>query len=297
MARLGACLSSDNPFGEVQPFIDYEKYTNINEDNDEDLIVIKKGDFIELDIGRINLPFYSSKCQDTISFKSNQLLHCLIISDKMISIDCNLTCDNRNERSPRCQSCNCNVQSWFLIEANNIFSNSPNVKLLKTSHKLSKDLKLHIEVGDKYKEWFSKADIAYKERLGAGSIIYLRSIFEKITLEVGTEINDMIRNRQGDIIDINRLTFRDLLKKVDEVYPIIPAIYSENGYELFEQLSEIAHGNSDEQTALDKFESLRRLVKSVVDNVNLKKQEIVNNIEITNALNKIGISTGGEIDE
>lgn len=297
MARLGTCLSNENSFGEVQPFIDNEKYTNSEDDTEDGLILINKGDFIEIDIGRINLPFYSTKCQDTITFKSNQLLHCLIISDKMISIDCDLTCDNKNERDPRCQSCSCNVQSWFLIEANSIFSNSPKVNLIKKSHKLSKDIKLSIEVGDKYKEWFSKADIAYKERLGAGAIIYLRSIFEKITLEVGTEINDMIRNRQGDIIDLNRLTFRDLLKKVDEVYPIIPAIYSENGYELFEQLSEIAHGNSNEQTALEKFESLRRLVKSVVDNVNLKKQEIVNNIEITNALNKIGISAGGETDE
>lgn len=297
MARLGTHLSNDHLSGEVQPFIDYEKYTNDEHDVEERLILVKQGDFIEIDIGRINLPFYSSKCQDTIIFKSDQILHCLIISDKMISIDCNLTCDNRNESNPRCQSCKSSVQSWFLIEADNIFSSSPRVNVVKKNHKLSEDIKLPIEIGDKYNEWFAKADIAFKERLGAGSIIYLRSIFEKITFEVGTEINDRIRNTQGNIIDLNKLNFRDLLEKVNNVYPIIPVIYSQNGYELFGQLSEIAHGNSDEQTALEKYESLRRLVKSVVDEVTSKKQEIVNNLEITNALSEIGILTGGETGE
>lgn len=297
MARLGTHLSNDNPSGEVQPFIDYEKYTNSEDDVEEGLILVKHGDFIEIDIGRINLPFYSTKCQDTIIFKSNQILHCLIISDKMISIDCDLTCDNRNQSNSKCQTCKNSVQSWFLIEADNIFSSSPQINVVKKNHKLSKDIKLPIEVGNKYDEWFAKADIAFKERLGAGAIIYLRSIFEKITFEVGTEINDRIRNTHGNVIDLNKLSFRDLLEKVNNVYPIIPVIYSQNGYELFGQLSEIAHGNSDEQTALEKYESLRRLVKSVVDEVTSKKQEIVNNIEITKALSEIGILVGGETGE
>lgn len=293
MARLGTILSStDNSFGETQPFIDYNVYTNYEDDTEESLIYIRNGSFIEIDIGRINLPFFSTKCQDTINFKSEQVLHCLIISDKMISIDCNLFCDNRNESNAKCRECKSSVQSWFLIEADNIFSSSPKVNVVKKNHKLSEDIKLSIETQDKYIEWLGKADIAYKERLGAGATIYLRAIFEKITHEVGIESGVEIHTQSGKL-----KPFAQVLKAVDVQCSIIPTMYAQNGYELFSKLSEIAHGNSDEETALKQYDDLRRLVISVMDNVKRKKEEITNNIEIRAALNAIGISTGGETDE
>lgn len=292
MARLGTILSnSDKSFGEVQPFINYEKYTSPDGDLDEGLICLENGDFVEIDIGRINLPFFSIKCQDTVIFKSEQTLHCLIISNKMISIDCDLFCDNRNEHNEKCLNCQSNVQSWFLIEADNIFSNSPKVNLVKKNHKLSNDVMLPIEVGDKYTEWLTKADIAYKERLGAGAVIYLRSVFEKITHEVGLSAGIEIYKT-----NLKPKPFDQVLKAVDEQCSIIPVIYSQNGYDLFSKLSEIAHGNSDEANALKEYEALRRLVVGVIENVKKKKQEIENNSEIQDALNAIGFSDGGEVD-
>ena len=57
-------------------------------------------------------------------------------------------------------------------------------------------------------------------------------------------------------------------------------IYSDNGYELFKKLSNIAHGNSDEETALRSYEPLRRLVVGVIENVKKKEEEIKHMISL-----------------
>lgn len=91
--------------------------------------------------------------------------------------------------------------------------------------------------------------------------------------------------------------FDQVLRAVDEQCSIIPEIYSNNGYELFRELSNIAHGNSDEDTALREYEPLRRLVIGIVENIKRRAEEIKNNAEIQKALNEIGFANGGEQDE
>lgn len=56
-----------------------------------------------------------------------------------------------------------------------------------------------VETEDKFTEWLAKAEIAHKERLGAGAIIYLRSILERITIEVGDSAGVEIRKRSGSM--------------------------------------------------------------------------------------------------
>lgn len=254
--RLSSRLSDRGKnHGEVESFIDPDRYTSLKEEETDEIVYVSSGDFIEIQIGTINLPFYSTICQDTNSFISPKKLHCLIINEKMISIDCQLKCTDYDTENPKCRECNPYVQAWFLIESDNIFANSPNVNLVKQNFKLSENVKLAIEIEDKYSEWLAKAEIAYKERLGAGAIIYLRSVFEKITHEVGLSAGVEIRGKNGKI-----LNFRDVLQRVDSECSIIPPLYAENGYDLFIKLSEIAHGNSDEMTALKEYEPLRRLV-------------------------------------
>ena len=60
--------------------------------------------------------------------------------------------------------------------------------MIKQNFKLPEQIKLPIETEDKFSEWLGKAEIAHKERLGAGSIIYLRSILEQITIDVGKRL-------------------------------------------------------------------------------------------------------------
>lgn len=291
--RLSSRLSDrDKNHGEVEWFIDPDRYTSVKEEATDEIVYVSSGDFIEIQIGTINLPFYSTICQDTNSFISPKKLHCLIINEKMISIDCQLKCTDYDTENPKCRECNPYVQAWFLIESDNIFANSPNVNLVKQNFKLSENVKLAIEIEDKYSEWLAKAEIAYKERLGAGAIIYLRSVFEKITHEVGLSAGVEIRGKNGNI-----LNFRDVLQRVDSECSIIPPIYAENGYDLFIKLSEIAHGNSDEMTALKEYEPLRRLVIGIIENVRKKNEEIKDNAEIQKALLDAGLADGGEENE
>lgn len=291
--RLSSRLSDrDKNHGEVESFIDPDRYTSQKEEETDEIVYVSSGDFIEIQIGTINLPFYSTICEDTNSFISPKKLHCLIINEKMISIDCQLKCTDFDKENSKCRKCNPYIQAWFLIEADDIFANTPNVNLVKQNFKLSENVKLAIEIEDKYSEWLAKAEIAHKERLGAGAIIYLRSVFEKITHEVGLNAGVKIRDKNEKI-----LNFREVLQRVDSECSIIPSIYAENGYDLFIKLSEIAHGNSDEMTALKEYEPLRRLVIGIIENVRRKNEEIKNNAEIKKALLDAGLATGGEENE
>ena len=291
--RLSSRLSDrDKNHGEVESFIDSERYTSIKEDATDGIVYISSGDFIEIKIGTINLPFYSTICQDSNSFISPKKLHCLIINEKMISIDCQLKCTDYDKENSKCRQCNPDIQAWFLIEADDIFANNPNVHLVKQNFKLPENIKLPVEMDDKYSEWLAKAEIAYKERLGAGAIIYLRSAFEKITQEVGLSAGVTIKNDKDKF-----LNFREVLQRVDSECSIIPPIYAENGYELFSRLSEIAHGNSDEETALKEYDALKRLVFGIIENVRRKNKELKNNAEIKKALIDAGIVSGGEENE
>lgn len=291
--RLSSRLSDrDKNHGEVESFIDPDKYTSLKEEATDEIVYVSSGDFIEIQIGTINLPFYSTICQDSNSFISPQKLHCLIINEKMISIDCQLKCTDFDIENLKCRKCNPYIQAWFLIEADDIFANTPNVNLVKQNFKLPENIKLSIEIEDKYSEWLAKAEIAHKERLGAGAIIYLRSVFEKITHEVGLNAGVKIRDKNGKI-----LNFREVLKRVDSECSIIPPIYAENGHALFSKLSEIAHGNCDETIALKEYEPLRRLVIGIIENVRRKNEEIKNNTEIQKALIDAGLADRGDKNE
>lgn len=288
--RLSSRLSDKSKSnGEVEAFIDRDKYTTISEEETDEVRLITAGDFVEIQIGKITLPFYSTICDDSVSFISPKRLHCLIVSDTMISIDCQLRCMDYDEENPKCRSCNPYVQVWFLVGVDDLSASSPRVNIVKQNFKLPDAIKLPIETADKFSEWLGKAEIAYRERLGAGAIIYLRSAFERITLEVGDKAGIAVYKSNG-----RSKPFDQVIKAVDEQCSIVPVIYSDNRYELFQKLSNIAHGNSDEETALQSYEPLRRLVVGVIENVKKKEEEIRNNEEIRKALESIGFSDGGE---
>ncbi len=291
--RLSSRLSDKSQNnGEIESFIDWEQYTISPNEETEDVRLISAGDFIEIQIGTVMLPFYSTACRDIVLFASPKKLHCLLINDKMISIDCQLQCPDYDERNQVCKNCNHCVQAWFLVGADDVFSAYPNIYVVKQNFKLPENIKLPVEIEDKFVEWLAKAEIAHKERLGAGAIIYLRSILEQITIEVGDSAGVEIRKPNG-----NMKPFEQVIKAVDRECAIVPVVYSDNGYDLFRRLSNIAHGNSDEETALREYEPLRRLVVGIMDNVKRKDEEIKNSTEIRAALDAIGFGNGGEQNE
>ena len=179
------------------------------------------------------------------------------MNKNIVSIDCVLTC-----------RCGTSVPAWFLVESNNdITGLAPEVRIMKKNARLSEHVTNSPRYG-KYSTLLDKAELAYNEGLGAGAIVYLRKVFEKITIQSAKAMNIEYSKHLGG----NPRNFRDLLIKVDGQCSIIPAEFSANRYKLFQELSNVVHGKYDENLGLDKFDSLYRLVIGILDNVNNHKE-------------------------
>jgi hypothetical protein len=229
----------------------------------------------EIKIGQVALNFYCQNCGDTRTFWSDDKLYCIGVSPRLISIDCVLKC-----------GCNSSVVIWFLVESfeDDIGGLSPTVRILKRREKLSEQVRL---VGERYADYadlLDKAERAYRDGLGAGSLVYLRKIFEQITTQTANALSISCNTDKG-----KRKPFKQLLEEVDKRSPIIPEGFRENGYRLFGELSDVVHGEFDEQLGLDKFGALHRLVVGIVDNVN-------NSRELQTAIGSLGWSNrnGGD---
>jgi hypothetical protein len=97
--------------------------------------------------------------------------------------------------------------------------------------------------------------------------VYLRKIFELITQKAAMVASISCTTDKG-----KRKTFKNLLTEVDAQCKIIPTEFSENSYKLFGELSDVVHGDYDEEIGLQKFESFYRLVIGILDNINNKTE-------------------------
>ncbi|MDR2925549.1 MAG: hypothetical protein LBU76_06345 [Azoarcus sp.] len=228
---------------------------------------ISTGSQQKIEIGKVGLNFYCEQCGDTRTFWSNDKIYCVGVSSRQISIDCVLQC-----------GCGTSVAVWFLVEsyADEIAGLAPEVRILKRREKMSEQVRLVKGQYAGYAELLNKAEQAYRDELGAGSIVYLRKIFEQVTAQVAQASGIACHDSKG-----NPRPFRHLLQDVDSQCAIIPKEYSANGYTLFGELSDVVHGDYDEQAGIQKYEALRRLVVGVLDNV-------VNNKEILSAIGLLG---------
>ena len=220
---------------------------------------IRAGQYIPLETGTISLNYYCTDCDDVRTFNSNkeQGLHGVAVNPQTISIDCVLQC-----------ACGSVVHAWYLVEAEHDFRNrSPNVRILHFREKLSENVKLQSEQYGKFAEWLEKSKQAHRDGLGSGAVIYLRKVFESITYDIAKANNILTTHENG-----YRRKFNKILEEVDEKHAIIPTTFSEKGYTLFSELSEIIHGDGSEDKALEYFGALYTLVTGVLDNIKQKDE-------------------------
>jgi hypothetical protein len=264
------------------PFIDIKKYfySEYETQDDEDMIGLQNGDFVEIDAGRIALNFYCKKCEDSRTFMSPDRLHALIINENLISIDAFL----------QCPVCKTEIQVWFLLEVKDMFTEEPKVKILKRTEKLSKNVsELRENSFGIYTDLLEKAMRASREGFGAGAIIYLRKVFEQVTSEAAkaSNISTTYINSNGKE---KRKNFKDLSTEVDTKCAIVPIEFSNNRYKLFGKLSDVVHGEYDEEIALEKFSAFYRLVTGIIENIKSKE-------EFQSAQQALGLSEGGDKNE
>lgn len=204
-------------------------------------------------VGRAVRNYFCIECNDVRSYFSGEQLSCLIAGEGIISVDCVLSC----------VKCNSAMRTWYLVTCeNDLFSRAPRVRVARVVEDMAGAVHRTGSQCGEFADLLERAEVARASHLGAGSIVYLRKIFEEITNQVaGTAKVSLVGQNGG------KKPFRNLLEEVDEKHHIIPKEFSENGYKLFAELSGVVHGNSDETQALQKYELFRRLVVGIVENV------------------------------
>lgn len=205
-------------------------------------------------VGRVFHNFRCRQCDDQRTFESGDELSCLSLGDQAVSIDATL----------RCGACRASVEVWFLLRSvGDMLDRAPTVQIERYTENLRDRADRVGSTTGPFSDLVRRAQLAYEEQLGAGSMIYLRKIFESITLEVAEIANIATATSKG-----RRRPFKDVLQEVNEQRNIIPQRFSANGYLLFSELSEVIHGNSSEDEALKKFSPCLQLVLGVVEEVN-----------------------------
>lgn len=225
--------------------------------------------------GKVALNYYCNNCTDVRTFCSSEELYCIGVNEHMVSVDCVLNCH-----------CGASVQLWFLVDCDSdICGRAPEIRILKRNEKLSTEVLLDKQRYGDFSELLENAQRAHRDGLGAGAMVYLRKIFEQITQKTATAAGISCSYNNG-----KRKPFRNLLEEVDRQCSIIPREFSANGYRLFGELSEIVHGEYNEELAMLKYESLHRLIIGILDNVK-------NNNELMTAIGSLGWNEGGCGDE
>ena len=229
-----------------------------------------------LDVGVVCRAFYCRNCGSDLTFSMGDRakIACIGVTNYLVSIDCVLKC-------PRCAT---TVPIWYLVESRNeVTDTTVWVRILKRTEKLPENVSISHGAYGKYTEYLDKADRAFSDGLGAGAIVYLREIMEGITYQVAQNENINLIGQKG-----KRRPFRQSLEEVDKKCHIIPKEFSEKGYRLFSELSEVVHGNSDEETSLKKYSALKRLVIGILDNVKNNETLIKNSEEILQKIRELG---------
>lgn len=223
------------------------------------------GQSVKISVGNVALNYYCEECEDLRTFSSKDKLEAIFVNKNTISIDCVLLCSG----------CRKAIPVWFIIESNNdITSQAPKVRILKKSENNIQIRETNNNYYNKYVELLNKAEQAFNENLGAGAMVYLRKVFEKVTVDTAKAIHLQYSQYKNG----NPKNFYQLLEQVDEKCSIIPREFSKDRYKLFRELSDIVHGENNEENGIKKFEPLYRLVVGIVENVK-NHEEIMESIE------------------
>ena len=125
-----------------------------------------------IEIGRVIRNYFCRPCDDTRTFFSGDRLSCLVTGSHSVSIDVTL----------RCSACQSPMEAWFLVGcADDLFGQAPIVHLERfTENKRDVATAVGAQAGEIH-ELFERAQIAFEDHLGAGSMVYLRKAFEIVT--------------------------------------------------------------------------------------------------------------------
>ncbi|MFF5109852.1 hypothetical protein [Streptosporangium sp. NPDC000509] len=232
-----------------------------------------------IEVGKVAINFKCKTCDNVRTFMSGDKLSCLGVGDRVVSIDACL----------KCPVCKATVEAWFLVVSRDeLDGQAPTVRLERyVDNRRGMASRVEVGAGD-FDDLLERAQLAYEVQLGTGAMVYLRKIFEAITKQVADIAGISTTGNNG-----GRKPFRNLLQEVDEQHHIIPAAFSSDGYKLFSELSEIVHGDSSEEIALQKYHPCRSLVIGIIRNV-ASDQEMKRAIDALGwTINQLNVPSSG----
>ncbi len=236
------------------------------------------GNCRKIEVGKIAINCYCKNCKAVMSFASDASPRALGIDDRTISIDYVVKCVRCDEK----------ILVWFLVESEQKMAYpAPKVRVIKRSLKVSDNVIMNEYCYGELSVLLDKADRAYGEGLGAGAMVYLRKLLEQVAVGAATAAGIELKTSKG-----KRKNFKDLLKEIDQCNKIVPDEFSDDGYKLFGELSNVVHANSDEQQALQKYKLLRRLVVGILDNIRRNTEKQKNREELEATFAELGWNIG-----
>ncbi|WP_158895127.1 hypothetical protein [Amycolatopsis anabasis] len=214
---------------------------------------VRPGQHKLIESGHIIRTIRCRTCDDDRNFMSGKKVSCLVVGDRVVSIDAFL----------KCVACDATIETWYLlVSRDGLHEQSPTVRLERyVENRRDMAGRVGLGVGE-FDDLLERAQLAFEAKLGAGAMVYLRKIFEAITVQVADVAGISTTTTNG-----KRKPFRTLLQEVDATRHIIPTAFSSDGYLLFSELSEIVHGDSSEELALQKYDPCRKLVIGIIQNV------------------------------
>ena len=174
------------------------------------------------------------------------------VTNRSVSIDCVLNA----------RAATVTVPIWYLVESKDDISNAiVEVRILKRTEKLPKEVLLSYGKYGSYTELLDKADRAFRDGLGAGAVVYLRN-YGRITYQVA----------QSKGISIVGKTERKYRLRLRLIKWIGSAILFRKSFLVWAihylvELSDVVHGKSDEETSLKNMMRLEDFVVGILDNV------------------------------
>ena len=218
---------------------------------------VRWGQHKRIEVGKVFRNYFCRKCEAERTFASGDVLSCVITGVRTVSIDVAL----------QCIACESSMEAWFLVASqDDLLAPSPFVHLERfTENRRDTAGRPGVQAGQ-IDDLFERAQIAFEDGLGAGSLIYLRKIFEMVTTQAAAAVEISTKTSKG-----RSKPFKALLEEVDRTSHIVPEEFSKDGYRLFSELSDVIHGDADEAVALVKYEPCQQLVLGIVNNVKTKQ--------------------------
>jgi len=244
-------------------FRQVDTFLEIENDEDSDDVQLELNKPVTLGVGKSMRNYFCEHCDDFRTFSSVDHIYVTMIDKFRMNIS--FVC--------HCPGCAADVSTWVLLESRaELYRLSPEIKARRYIETFPQGVSKYGRRYGEYSTLIESADLASLAGFHTAAATYLRQAFEAITRTAADNAN--IPLYRDPPTNEKKRSFKGLLEEVDKSEKIIPPEFSENGYKLFSELSEILHNECAESIVRLKSPDLFTLIIGVIQNVQNKTKHL-----------------------